>query len=273
MFLIKKDVKNFWIITIIFLTIIITTIALITQLTIVSSNNTILNDNISNPNHLWLPTGSWANIWHSLSTFTLQTNIFVLFFFILILINYLKKRKSKWINSYLQLAVTIYISITVIIFWLALFKPMLYTINFQKTSHIIKFINTFLLHLITPLLTIIFFLLTSGNKKWKIAPTSIKALPLAISYMFIYLTYILIKGTFVGQINHTKTNIFIDYSYPYFFLNIKSNLNYFFLYLFFILILFILLFAIYYIYNNWKYQKNYGEKIKNKKELLKAILF
>jgi len=57
----------------------------------------------------------------------------------------------------------------------------------------------------------------------------------------------LIKGTFVGQIVNKNE---IDYSYPYFFLNVKENLGTFFMYLGIILVLFLALFTIYYYYNN-----------------------
>ncbi|MGL5268889.1 MAG: hypothetical protein ACRC8P_03960 [Spiroplasma sp.] len=269
----NSNVKNSLILTLILLTLSITLVALITEFISSVLDTTTITGIIKNDHNLWAPMGPWAKIWETLSSFTTQSNILVLIFFSLILVNHLSKTKIKWINNNFSLAITIYISITLIIFWTTLFKPMLETTNFQSTFGLINFINTFLLHLFTPIITIIFYLLTAGDKKLLIKPTSTKVLPIIISYMFIYLAYVLIKGTFVGEIKMKAGNAFIDYSYPYFFLNIKTNLNSFFIYFFIILFLFFLLFAIYYTYNNWKYQKELGQTFTNKKELLKAILF
>lgn len=274
----NSNIKNsraqyFSILILIFLGISISAISIITQLIISAIDIPNIIGEVKNDHNLWAPIGSGAKIWETLSTFTTQSNILVLIFFSLILITYLAKTKNKWINSYFNLAVTIYITITLIIFWAALFKPMLETTNFQSAIGIINFVDTFLSHLFTPIITITFYLLTAGNKKWSMQTTTTKALPIIISYMFIYLAYALIKGTFVGQVKTKDGRSFIDYSYPYFFLNIKTNLNTFIIYFFIILILFLALFALYYTYNNWKYQKKYGEKLATKKERIKAILF
>lgn len=264
--------KHYVILTLIISVIIVTLAALIIQFISSVVESVEITTAIANPHDLWVARGPWGRIWNSLSTFTIQSNILVLVFFIMVLNNYLMRTKNKWANSYFSLAVTVYITITMIIFWVALFKPLLEVTNFQTTFGVLNFINTFLLHLITPTLAIAYYLLTTGNNKWTAKTTLRRGLPATISYMFAYLAYALIKGSFVGQVKTVGGNTFIDYSYPYFFLNIKTNLGTFFLYFFIILILFFLLFVIYYFYNNWKYQKHYGEKITNRKELIKAIL-
>lgn len=274
----NSNIKNsrtqyFLMLALIVLGISISAISIITQLIISAINIPNIIGEVINDHNLWAPLGSKAKIWETLSKFTTQSNILVLIFFSLVLINYLAKTKNKWINSYFNLAVTIYISITLIIFWTTLFKPMLETTNFQTTIGIISFVNSFLSDLFIPIITIAFYFLTAGNKKWALQITTIKALPIIISYMFIYLTYALVKGTFVGEIKTKGDNSFIDYSYPYFFLNIKTNINTFIVYFFIILFLFLILFALYYTYNNWKYQKKYGKKLATKKEQIKAILF
>lgn len=252
----------------IWLGIVVVTIALI--ITIVNaalkaSSETI----IQNPHHLWYPTGFWANIWNSLSTFTIQSNILVLVFFVLALINYFKKNKFTTINQgRFKFTVTIYITITFVIFWVSLFKILIATTDFSNPIDLMNFVNTFLLHLFSPIIMVIFYFVTSGIKKWAIKPTLTKTLPISISYLFIYLTYILIKGTFVGQIVNKNE---IDYSYPYFFLNVKESLGTFFIYLGIILVLFLALFTIYYYYNNWKYQSNQKKIIKNQEKAAKAI--
>lgn len=264
--------KHYAILTLIFSVIIITLAALIIQFISSIVESVKITSTIANPHDLWVAAGPWGRIWNSLSTFTIQSNILVLVFFTMVLNNYLMRTKNKWANSYFSLAVTVYINITMIIFWVALFKPLLEVTNFQTTFGVLNFINTFLLHLITPVLSIAYYFLTTGNNKWTAKTTLRKGLPVTISYMFAYLGYALIKGSFVGQIKTIGNNLVVDYSYPYFFLNIKANLGAFFLYFIIILSLFLLLFVTYYFYNNWKYQKDYGEKITNKKELLKAIL-
>lgn len=224
---------------------------------------------VKNPHHLWYPTGFWAHIWSSLSTFTIQTNILVLIFFSLALINYFKKNKFQTINhGRFKFTVTIYITITFIIFWVSLFKILIATTDFSNSIDLMNFVNTFLLHLFTPTIMVIFYFITSGTIKWAIKPTLTKTLPIAISYLFVYLTYILIKGTFVGQIVNKNE---IDYSYPYFFLNVKESLGTFFMYLGIILALFLVLFAIYYFYNNWRYQRNYKKINQTKKKITKPL--
>lgn len=224
---------------------------------------------VHNPHHLWYPTGFWANIWNSLSTFTIQSNILVLVFFILSIINFFKKNRFSTINQgWFKFTVTIYITITFIIFWVSLFKILIATTDFSNSIDLMNFVNTFLLHLFTPIIMIAFYFITSGTKRWAIKPTLTKTLPISISYLFIYLTYILIKGSFVGQIVNKNE---IDYSYPYFFLNVKESLRTFFMYLGIILILFLALFFIYYYYNNWKYQRNH-KKLKNKNQNITKVV-
>lgn len=264
--------RHFSILLLIYLAIIVTLMGLIIQFISSVVESIELNSVIENPHNLWVPLGPWGRIWNSLSTFTIQSNILVLLFFVLVLANYLTRTKLKWLNSYFSLAVTIYITITMIIFWVALFKPLLETTNFQTTFGMLNFVNTFFLHLITPIIAITFYFLTTGNQKWAFKITFSKYLLASISYMFIYLAYALIKGTLVGQIKIKGDNTFVDYSYPYFFLNIKANLSSFFIYFFIILFLFLVLFVLYYFYNNWKYQKTHGQKISNKRTLIKTIL-
>ncbi len=264
---IKKD-KSILIRNLIWLGIVIVSIALI--ITIVNAALKASSEPIvQNPHHLWYPTGFWANIWNSLSTFTIQSNILVLVFFVLVIINHFKKNKFPTINyGRFKFTVTIYITITFVIFWVSLFKILITTTDFSNPIDFMNFVNTFLLHLFTPTIMIIFYFVTSGIKKWAIKPTLTKTLPISISYLFIYLTYILIKGTFVGQIVNKNE---IDYSYPYFFLNVKASLGTFFMYLGIILGLFLALFAIYYYYNNWKYQRNHKKIIKNQEKTIKSM--
>lgn len=264
-----KNKKNL-IRNLIWLGIIVISSALI--ITIVNAAINIPQIGASNPHNLWYPTGFWANIWNSLSTFTIQSNILVLVFFILALINQITKNKLQTINhGWFKFAVTIYISITFIIFWASLFKILIQTTDFNNSIDVMNFVNTFLLHLFTPTIMIAFYFVTSGTAKWTIKPTLTKTLPKSITYLFIYLTYILIKGSFVGQIVNKSGWSVVDYSYPYFFLNIKENLGTFFLYFFIILLLFFGLFACYYYYNNWKYYRNHEKLNKEKRETTKSI--
>lgn len=220
---------------------------------------------VTNPHNLWYPSGFGANLWNSLSTFTIQTNLMVLIFFILALVNYFKKNRIPTINlGRFKFSVTIYITITFVIFWSSLFKNTINNTDFHDSVALLSFVNTFLLHLFTPLAMIGYYLLTSGFVKWAIKPSAIKTLPIAISYLFIYLAYALIKGTFVGQVVNNE----VKYSYPYFFLNIKENIGNFFIYFAIILVLFLVLFLIYYYYNNYQY-KYKQRKLKSQEEEIK----
>lgn len=175
----------------------------------------------------------------------------VLIFFILALINYFKKNRNPTINQgRFKFSITIYITITFVIFWSSLFKKTINNTNFHDSVALLSFINTFLLHLFTPLAMVGYYLLTSGFVKWTMKSSAIKTLPIAISYLFIYLAYVLIKGTFVGQVINDQ----VEYSYPYFFLNIKTDVGTFFIYFSIILALFLILFLIYYYYNNYQYK-------------------
>lgn len=210
------------------------------------------SDTMANPHNLWTPNSIWAGLWQSLSTFSMQSIILVTVYFFLVLNNKIYPDRSKFVNGRFGLAVTLYATITMLVFWSVLFKPSLDTLNTADAAKMTLFVYTFFLHLAMPLIAITYYLLNAGSQKWDLKRTLIVSMPLTLSYMVVYLAYILIKGTFVGIVKKVNDVNIIDYSYPYNFLNFKNSVGNFLIYFFAILVAFLILYALYFFYNNWR---------------------
>lgn len=236
--------------------IIVTIVALIVQFIVVIIGYTKIPTTIINSNNLWIPPdGAWVSLWTSLSTFSIQSNILVLFFFSFVLINRFHEQRCLFVHGRFGLAITTYITITIIVFFSVLFWPMFKDLDTSDGISMINFINTFLLHLITPLIMLLYYLLTSGKYYWDYKKQAYLWTPIISLYMFTYLGYALVKGNFVGVLAKSKTEIV--YSFPYSFLNFHDeSLLKFFLYVGAILLLYLVLIALFTLYNNLLYKKS-----------------
>lgn len=233
---------------------IITIIALITQLAIVLINYKPIPATTTNPHNLWTPDSPWVGIWTMFSTFTIQSNFLVFLFFCFILTNRFYDNYAKFVFGRFSLAITVYISVTLVVFFAILFKPMINELDTNNSISMLNFINTFLLHLIIPVIIILYFMFTSGKYYWKFGQQTYLWIPVISIYMFVYLGYALLKGNYVGWLKHGATEI--DYSFPYPFLNFHKNLGTFFIYIGAIIVLYIILMLLFTLYNNMLYKKN-----------------
>jgi len=209
-----------------------------------------LTNGLPNPNNLWIPNTAWYGLWLTVSDFSLQANLILFFFFCMVLVNRFNSNRARLVNGPFSMAVTIYMTITCVIFFTVLFKDEVKNLNTKDPTNVIMFANTFLLHLVLPIIIIYYYLLTAGKTFWKFKTMAIIHGPIIMSYMLVYLAYALLKGTFVGQIK----NQIITYSYPYDFLNFKNNLGEFFIFFFIISFCVIGLIGLYTFYNNCRYK-------------------
>ncbi|WP_425380936.1 hypothetical protein [Spiroplasma endosymbiont of Polydrusus pterygomalis] len=207
-----------------------------------------------NPHDLWTPDSAWVGIWTMISTFTIQSNFLVFLFFCFVLTNRFYENRAQFVFGRFSLAITVYISVTLIVFFAILFKPMLNELDPSDSISILNFINTFLLHLIVPVIVILYFMFSSGKYYWKFGKQTYLWIPIISIYMFVYLAYALLKGNFVGHLKRGAKEI--DYSFPYPFLNFHKDLGTFFIYIAAILVLYIILMLLFTFYNNMLYKKN-----------------
>lgn len=233
---------------------IISIIALIIQFAVVLLEYKPIPPTTPNPHNLWTPDSAWVGIWTMVSTFTIQSNFLVFLFFCFVLTNRFYENYAQFVFGRFSLAITVYISVTLVVYFAVLFKPMIKDLDTSDSISMLNFINTFLLHLIVPVIVILYFMISSGKYYWKLSKQTYLWIPIISIYMFVYLAYALLKGNFVGFIRRGTTDI--DYSFPYPFLDFHKNLGTFFIYIAAILVLYIILMLLFTLYNNMLYKKN-----------------
>ena len=151
---------------------------------------------------------------HMYAYFTIQTNVFscLLFFYLLAKTFYAYIKDKKFViakaNETVELAVTFYITITMLVFWLVL-APMS-----GLPSNAILLTATLFLHLFTPLITIIGTLLFMEHGKVKY-----KNIIIWFIYPVVYLISIVILAQVIDTpyyfINVNGTKIGLLYPYPF----------------------------------------------------------
>ena len=159
-----------------------------------------------------LTTGFMVN--HNLAYFTLQTNIFSVSIFLILLIQSFvtlhKEHEVKvaYINPTLHLACTMYITITMIVYWLVL------TPVSGPPQNVILLLDGLGLHLITPLLAIIDCLLFSNHGK-----VSFKAIPKLLIYPVLYYISVIIVSQCITEPYYTLKihgeDVGLMYPYPF----------------------------------------------------------
>ncbi|MBW3058830.1 hypothetical protein D6D54_07280 [Spiroplasma poulsonii] len=142
------------------------------------------------------------------SFFTTQTNYIVaLYFFLYLFESKFKNTKPHYI---IQLAVTTYITITMLVFWIGI-------VGQKDQAHQYRpyhWVATIILHLIMPVTMITSYVLTSGDHYYYYEDHHKKYLWLIMLYMVLYLTIILLRGTYRHLDGKDPSTLF-----PYFFLN------------------------------------------------------
>lgn len=144
------------------------------------------------------------------SYFTTQSNIFVWLWFYIAAFKIDKEGKIKSLSYNLTLIITVYISVTFIIYNLVLLP-----INPPKNAE--HWIRSVIEHLICPIGMVIYFIffyeankVTNNNTYWK------KEVWKLYPYLIGYATFMIIRGEFRYRIDKPDP-------YPYFFLNIHQK--------------------------------------------------
>ncbi|MFU0252332.1 hypothetical protein [Spiroplasma sp. Moj] len=142
------------------------------------------------------------------SFFTTQTNYIVaLYFFLYLFESKFKNTKPHYV---IQLAVTTYITITMLVFWVGIVGQKDQAAQYRPYH----WVATVILHLVMPVIMIISYVLTAGDHYYYYEEHHKKYLWLIMLYMVAYLTIILIRGTYRHLDGKDPRTLF-----PYFFLN------------------------------------------------------
>ncbi|WHQ37465.1 hypothetical protein [Spiroplasma sp. SV19] len=142
------------------------------------------------------------------SFFTTQTNYIVaLYFFLYLFESKFKNTKPHYI---IQLAVTTYITITMLVFWVGIVGQKDQAQQYRPYH----WIATIILHLIMPVTMITSYVLTTGDHYYYYEEHHKKYLWLIMLYMVLYLTIIILRGTYRHLDGKDPNTLF-----PYFFLN------------------------------------------------------
>ncbi len=153
----------------------------------------------------------WQNFDIMLSFWSSQTIFIVNIWFLWSLIYHQREQFNKFTNIYTQINVTIYITITALIFWLGTLIDSISQLNLGLTwfwnLNTLSLSLSFLDHLISPLLMIIFLILTFKKNKFQINVK--KQFTLVVIYPIIYLIYIYLRAAIL-QTNNVK-----NFIYPY----------------------------------------------------------
>lgn len=75
---------------------------------------------VENPHNLWYSLNPVMMLWTGLSYFSIETNIIIIVFLILMIIFHNKENENKYTNYYFRLAVVVYASTIFITYFLAL---------------------------------------------------------------------------------------------------------------------------------------------------------
>ncbi|AKX33802.1 hypothetical protein SLITO_v1c01360 [Spiroplasma litorale] len=177
------------------------------------------------------------------SFFTTQSNYIVVGYLVLAILY--KQICNSRLSFGVELAITVYITLTMVVFWLGIAAPG----QTGGETDLQNWISTIILHLIIPLIMIAYFILSCGNDYISYKKHLKFNFPVTCTYPALYLFFVMLRGhyrfklyspTFYNDIysnsNHwiwsnlwTNSNGVIDKSiyydtqmwYPYWFLNLN----------------------------------------------------
>lgn len=183
--------------------------------------------------------------------FTTQSNYLVALYFAFYLYTlYFNKSSPSFV---IRLAVTVYISITMLVFWTGIFTQ---TQNFNQYT-IYSWIKTTILHLIMPIIMISSFILTSGKEQIVTKKWHHNHLWLLAVYPAIYSIVILVRG-YLRYLDHKPIGTW----YPYFFFNFNQPYGWL-ITSSAVIIIFSLVFGLQYFYiwiNNLRFKRSQNKK-------------
>lgn len=201
------------------------------------------------------------------SYFTTQTNYLVVIYLFFILIVERVDKKFK-ININLMLAITVYITVTMFVFWTGLIGDIIGSGMHNYQSQAYAWIKTFVLHLIVPVIMITCYVLVSGKNLISYKTYYKLYMWLILVYPVLYLTAVMIRGDLRYQEGYDTAT-----SFPYFFLNYHDNGLLVFSLSIFIILIFILGLQHLYIWaNNLRYKKIEMKKLLKDEEFEKKLI-
>ncbi|UNF62269.1 MULTISPECIES: hypothetical protein [Spiroplasma] len=149
---------------------------------------------------------------HYYAYFTTQSNYLVFVYFVFYLFQ--KKFKNTKPDFIIRLMVTVYITMTMLVFWFGLFAQG----DLVKNQSIYEWISTFILHTIIPGVMIFSYIVTAGDTFYKFETHHKANYWLICLYPFLYLICILIRG-YIRHADHQPDNTL----FSYFFLNFYAT--------------------------------------------------
>lgn len=144
------------------------------------------------------------------SLFTTQSNYLVIFYFAFYLYTLYTNKSSP--SFVIRLAVTVYISITMLIFWMGLITHAYKHEDYSAYN----WISTIILHLFVPIIMISSFIVTSGKEHILINKWYRKYLWLIAIYPALYSVINLVRGL-IRRLDGQKIGL-----YPYFFFDVNQ---------------------------------------------------
>jgi len=149
------------------------------------------------------------------SFFTTQTNYLVLIYLFSFLFES-KFHKDNQHKFYISLSITVYITVTMLVFWLGFFtgdsqERLKYTVLYSL-------LKTIIMHSIVPIIMILNFIITCGKEKQSLKNHHKLYLWFILFYPFFYFGFVLLRGTLRY---HQGEQIATCYPYP--FLNYEKN--------------------------------------------------
>lgn len=222
------------------------------------------------------------------SFWSVHTNILIMLWFFYALIYHNREEKNKFTNLTAQTSITVYITITFLLFWGIIVGNILKISEYDFATRTKSDIAiTSLTHSLTPLLMIIYYFLSMGKRKLLYRTFLLKNIFLMLSYPFGYCIFLVLRAQLVSG------DKIPDFVYPYGFLDFSKPLfgtsvglsN--FVCIFTLTALLILFNLLYIALNNFKFklnvrkiyllkQRNYDQKVQplssENLELLKKLI-
>lgn len=201
------------------------------------------------------------------SYFTTQTNYLVVIYLFFVLIVERVDKKFK-LNFNLLLAITVYITVTMFVFWIGLVGDAMESGLQDYWSLAYAWVKTVILHLIVPIIMITAFILISGKNKISYKTYYKLYMWLILVYPTLYLTAVMIRGDLRFQEGYLPSTCF-----PYFFLNYHNNGILVFSLAIFLILIFIIGLQHFYIWvNNLRYKKISQRKALEQKQLEEKLV-
>ncbi len=196
------------------------------------------------------------------SLFTTQSNYLVVFYFAFYLYTLYSNKSSP--SFVIRLAMTVYISITMLIFWSGIITHAYMHEDYSAYN----WVSTIILHLIMPIIMISSFIITSGKEQILVKRWHHKYLWLIAIYPALYSIINLVRG-YIRFLDHKPAETW----YPYFFFNFNQRYGWL-IVSSAIIVIFGLVFSLQYLYiwiNNLRFKRWQNKETRLEVDYQKAL--